>query len=128
MPHARFLTALSLLFVCTTAALSQSRPSGRRHVPPLTRATPRPTSSPEDQYWAAQRSIEAAIQQLETYLTANPGGEHAATARQQLEELRALSAAATLPEWARMEPRAPDTSPQWRIASVERQADVTRDY
>jgi hypothetical protein len=53
-------------------------------------------------------------------------GEHAATARQQLEALRALSAAASLPEWATMEPRAYERSSQWRIASVERQPDRTQ--
>lgn len=126
MPHVRFLLALSLSFICTTSALPQSRSGGRRRAPPPTRATSRPVPSPEDQYWAAQRSIESAIQQLETYLRANPEGERAATARQQLEELRALSAAASLPEWAAMDPRAYGRSPQWRITSVERQSELTR--
>jgi hypothetical protein len=57
------------------------------------------------------------------YLRNYPEGERAATARQQLETLRALSLAATLPEWASMEPRAGARSSQWRISSVERQPD-----
>lgn len=126
MPHVRFLPALSLLFVCATAALPQVRSGGRGRVPPPARAVPRPVPSPEDQYWAAQRSIASAVQQLEAYLRANPDGERAATAKQQLEELRALSAAASLPEWSAMEPGAYGRSPQWRITSVERLPDATK--
>lgn len=120
MPHKRWLLLFAVLVICPGSALSQRRASRRTGPPPAARAAGSVTT---DQYWAAQRSIEAAIQQLETYLRANPTGERAATAGQQLEVLRALSLSATLPEWASMEPRAGGRSSQWRISSVERQPD-----
>lgn len=72
-----------------------------------------------------RNAAPAAIQQLDAYLRAHPDGEHASTARQQLEALRALSVAASLPEWASMDPRAYDRASQWQIYTVERQTDKT---
>jgi hypothetical protein len=123
MSHKRWVLLFALLIICSDTALSQRRTSRRAAPPPATRDARGATA---DQYWAAQRSVEAAIQQLDAYLRAHPDGEHAATARQQLEALRALSLAASLPEWATMDPRAADRASQWRIALVERQPDRTR--
>ncbi len=123
MPRNRHMLLLALLLVCAAAAPAQ------RRAPRATTTQPRSegaTRTATDQYWAAQRSIESAIQQLEAYLRADPDGERATTSRQQLEALRALSAAASLPEWSAMEPRAYGRSPQWRITSVERRTDMTR--
>jgi hypothetical protein len=80
----------------------------------------------EDKWWVAQRSIEAAIQQLESYLRENPNGTRAATARQQLEVLRNLSITASRPEWVKMDSIGILEVSEWRVASVERLADKTR--
>lgn len=122
MPHKRWVLLLAILLIGSGNALTQRRASRRPGQPPTTRGAGVATT---DQYWAAQRSVEAAIQQLDAYLKAHPDGEHASTARQQLEALRALSLAASLPEWASMEPRAYDRASQWRITSVGRQPDKT---
>jgi hypothetical protein len=122
MPHKRWLLLLAMFMIGSGDALAQRRTSRRSAPPPTTRSAASPTT---DQYWAAQRSVEAAIQELDAYLRAHPDGEHASTARQQLEALRALSVAASLPEWASMDPRAYDRASQWRITSVERQTDKT---
>src|SRR5260370_35674821 len=66
-------------------------------------ARPSSGSSQEDQWWAAQRSIEAAIQQLETYLREAPNGNREATARQQIAGLRDLSITASRPEWQKLD-------------------------
>jgi hypothetical protein len=79
-----------------------------------------------DDFWAAQRSIEAAIQQLETYLRESPTGERAATARRQVEALKGLSVSTSLPEWAKMGQPYLRHIPVWRIASVDPQADRVR--
>ena len=77
-------------------------------------------------YWAAQRNIEAAIQQLEAYLREFPDGDRAATARRQLLALRGLSLTASRPEWVRMDSPPLRHVPQWRVVSVELQLDRTR--
>jgi hypothetical protein len=101
-----------------------------------TRAPAQPRSAPQsdaarantnsDRYWEAQRSIEAAIQQLEAYLRAAPDRERAATARQQLDALRRMAASAALPEWVRMRDLPLSEVPEWRVASVEALPDSTR--
>src|SRR5205085_2416802 len=123
MPHKRWVLLFALLIICSGSALSQRR-SNRRAAPQTQRRGAGAAAT--DQYWAAQRSIEAAIQQLEAYLRAQPDGEHASTAKQQLEVLRGLSHANSQPEWASMNPRNRDSAPEWRITSIERQPDVTR--
>jgi hypothetical protein len=125
MPHSRFLLPLLLLALCPAVVLPQ-RGTGNRPQPPVQQAPASAAASAEAHYWAAQRSIESAIQQLEMYLKAHPDGERTATATQQLEVLRALSLVASLPEWTSMDPRANDRASQWRISSVERQPDRTR--
>jgi hypothetical protein len=87
-------------------------------------AQPRPTPQPTpDSFWAAQRSIEAAIQQLEAYLSEYPDGERAVTARQQVEALRGLSVSASRPAWVKMGPKYQRHMPVWRVASVDLQPD-----
>jgi hypothetical protein len=123
MPHKRWALLLALLIICSVSVPAQRRSKRRAAPQPRSRGA-RVTTT--DQYWAAQRSIAAAIQQLEAYLKANPDGEHAATAKQQLEVLRGLSLAASQPEWASMNPRNRDSAPEWGLTSIERQPDVTR--
>jgi hypothetical protein len=97
-------------------------------------AQPRPTPQSDtaraktdsDRYWEAQRSIAAAIQQLEAYLRDAPDGERAATARRQLYALRSMTASAALPEWVRMRDLPLSEVPEWRVASVEALPDATR--
>lgn len=131
MPRARMraiTVALFLLITCADMTPAQRRRSTRAP------AQPRPTPQSEtarantdsESYWEAQRSIEAAIQQLEAYLRAAPDGERAATARQQLDALRNMAASAALPEWVRMRDLTLSEVPEWRVASVERLPDVTR--
>jgi hypothetical protein len=74
---------------------------------------------------SAQRSIEAAIQQLEIYLRENPNGTRAATARQQLTVLQSVSVSASRPEWAKMDSIGVLEVPEWRVASVEVRPNTT---
>jgi len=80
----------------------------------------------DEKWWAAQRSIEAAIQQLETYLRETPNGARTETARQQLAVLRSLSISASRPDWVKMDSVGLLDIPEWRVASVEALADKTR--
>ncbi len=121
MPYGRWLLLCALILIYSADASAQRRGSRRNTPPPAARAT----ETAADQYWAAQRSVETAIQQLEAYLKTHPDGEHAATAKQQLEALRGLSLSASRPEWVSMNPRAGERAPQWRITSVEIQPDRT---
>jgi hypothetical protein len=97
-------------------------------------AHPRPAQQPDpargaavpDKYWEAQRSIEAAIQQLEAYLRAEPDGERSATARRQLQALRGLSLTASRPEWTRMDSLPLSHVPRWRVSAVDPRRDGTR--
>jgi hypothetical protein len=79
-----------------------------------------------NKYWAAQRSIAAAIQQLDEYLRESPDGDSASTARQQLAVLRNLMAIAARPEWVSMNRVTLREVPEWRVASVNLQPDQTR--
>lgn len=131
MPRARtqaLTVALFLLITCADTTPAQRRRSTR--APAQARPTPQSdtagANADSDSYWKAQRSIEAAIQQLEAYLRAAPDGERAATARQQLDALRNMAASAALPEWVRMRGLPLSEVPEWRVASVERLPDVTR--
>ena len=106
--------------------------SGRRAKSRVPTSTPPQQTSntasqqKQDSWWMAQRSIEAAIQQLEAYLKESPDGERAATARQQLEVLRSLSVTASRPEWVKMNTFIFSYAPDWRIAAVDPQANRTR--
>jgi hypothetical protein len=131
MPHGRMralTVALLLLIMC-----AGTTPAQRRR-PPRAPEQPRPTSQSDtervntgfDSYWEAQRSIEAAISQLEAYLRASPDGERAATAHRQLDTLRSLTASAALPEWVRMRDLPLSEVPEWRVASVVTLMGATR--
>ena len=125
MPHARFLLAIALLTLSPVVALSQRRANaqGQTTAP---RAAARRDPSIEDRYWAAQRGIEAAIQQLEAYLRESPKGEREATARQQLEVLRSLTVTASRPEWVLLGSMPLRDVSEWRVASVDPQSQKTR--
>ena len=79
-----------------------------------------------DGWWSAQRSIEAAIANLQSYLEQSPNGARAESARLQLQALRNLTASAAKPEWVRLTWRDSSAPVDWRIASVDPQADRTR--
>ncbi len=86
-----------------------------------------PAAKPDaDKYWEAQRSIEAAIQQLETYLRQSPNEERAETARQQLVVLKSLTVIAASPEWVRMGEEYRRDVPLWRVTAVDPQSDKTQ--
>jgi hypothetical protein len=124
----RLFTLVSILLLlavpCVPQALGQARRP--RRAPARRPAQTPPPPRGDDQYWAAQRSIEAVIQQLEAYLRSTPDGGRAATARLQLDALRNMAASAALPEWVRMRDLPLSEVPVWRIASVEALPDATR--
>lgn len=131
MPHGRtraLTVALLLLILCAGVTLAQRRPP-RRAAPqpsPTSQSDTARANTGSDSYWKAQRSIEAAISQLEAYLRDSPDGERAATARLQLDALRNMAASAALPEWVKMRNLPLSEVPEWRVASVEPLPDVTR--
>lgn len=116
-----FVATILLLCSGSLWAVNGQRRSQRA---PKTTIPPAP-SPKEDKWWAAQRSIEAAIQQLETYLRENPTGARAATGRQQLAVLQSLSVSAARPEWVKMDSIGVLEVPEWRVASVEVRPDTT---
>lgn len=125
----RLSTLVSILLLSALPSIAQGQRARRAPAPkPSQTPSAAGTQAPraDDQYWAAQRSIEAAIQQLEAYLRAAPDGERAATARRQLEALKGLTASAALPEWVRMRDLPLSEVPEWRVSSVEPLPDVTR--
>jgi hypothetical protein len=122
-------TLLSILLLSAAPSVAQGQRACRAPAPKpsqTTSASGTQTTRAGDQYWAAQRSIEAAISQLEVYLRASPDGERAAMARRQLEALRSLTASASLPEWVRMRDLPLSDVPEWRVSSVEPLPDATR--
>lgn len=126
MPHQRWILLIALLLIGTNDAVSQRRTSSRRAAASQTKARSMRVKSLDQFYWSAQGSIAAAIQQLQSYLNAHPGGEYAATARQQLKVLHGLSLAASRSVWASMDSRPQiNSAPQWRITSVEREPQRT---
>jgi len=124
----RLFTLASLLLLlaapCLPQALGQARRPRRAPVRRPAQIPPQPRV--DDQYWAAQRSIEAAIQQLEAFLRSAPDGARAATARLQLDALRNMAASASLPEWVRMRDLPLSEVAEWRVTSVEALPDETR--
>lgn len=120
----RQLTAIScllLLTLCVSVAQTKSNTAPK----PKTPAQPK-TAGPDDGWWAAQRSIEAAISQLEKYLRDAPNGTHAPAARQQLAALRSLSITRTQTEWIPMRALALPDVPLWRVAGIEQLPDRAR--
>ncbi len=113
---------LIMAFLMTAQGQGVSRRPG---TVPQSNSTQKKAAEPQEKWWQAQRSIEAAIQQLEAYLRAHPDGKQAESARQQLQVLQSLTAAAAKPEWARLFLGAAVMS-DWRVASVDPQPDKTR--
>jgi hypothetical protein len=131
MPRTRtrpLVAALLLLMACAGIIQAQRRSPMRAPVQPRPAQQPNPAqgAAGPDKYWEAQRSIEAAIQQLEEYLRAEPGGARSATARRQLQVLRGLSLTASRPEWTRMDSLSLSHVPRWRVSAVDPQRDGTR--
>jgi hypothetical protein len=122
----RLFTLVSILLLLAAPCVTQGQAGRPRRVPARRPAQTPPQPRVDDQYWAAQRSIEAAIQQLESYLRSTPDGARAATARRQLDALRNMAASAALPEWVRMRDLPLSEVPEWRVASVEALPDATR--
>lgn len=121
-----FVIAILLALACALSADGQSnnRRSAPTGKPGQASSQPKPTTpQPSDNFWSAQRSIEAAVQQLEAYLRESPDGERAATARRQVEALKAMSVSATRPEWVRMGQPYLRHIPVWRVTSADPQAD-----
>lgn len=115
---------ICLMWVVIAAATQGQdvrRPTGTG---PQKGSTQKRVPEPQDRWWSAQRSLEAAIQQLEEYLRLNPNGERAESARQQLQVLRSLTLSASKPEWVRLYLGA-GVSSDWRISSVDPQPDKT---
>jgi len=132
MRYSRVIMVVTLLLLIGCVNTASGQTPGRRQTAPRLSATPKAAragepSQKEDRYWAAQRSVEAAIQQLEAYLRESPDGARAETARRQLEALRGVALAASRPEWAGMRRGLqPRDMPQWRVAAVAPQQDRTR--
>lgn len=124
MAHRRLAILLVTIVLLCSGALWIINGQGRSQRAPKPAIPPAPTPK-EDKWWAAQRSIEAAIQQLETYLRENPNGTRAATARQQLAVLQSLSVSAARPEWVKMDSIGVLEVPEWRVASVELRPETT---
>jgi hypothetical protein len=131
--------ALTVVILLISTGLTQATPaqrrSGRTPTRPSKPAVPQSpargtAAGPDaDKYWSAQRSIEAALQQLEAYLRESPDGERAETARQQITVLRGLAVTASRPEWVSMDQRRPlPEVPEWRVASLDPQPEKTRTH
>lgn len=119
------LTAAAALLLATlTMSVSGQSVKNSKDNPPQSKPAVRRPADPSGQWWAAQRSLEAAIQQLEEYLRLNPSGGRAETAKQQLEVLRGLTAAASKPNWVHLYLGAAVSS-EWRVSAVERLSDRT---
>lgn len=118
MAHRRLAILLVTLVLLGSGSLWTLNGQGRSQRAPKPAIPPAPAPK-EDKWWAAQRSIEVAIQQLETYLRENPNGTRVATARQQLAVLQSLSVSASRPEWVKMDSIGVLEVPEWRVASVE---------
>jgi hypothetical protein len=124
MLQRRLVILLVTMVLLCSGALWVTNGQGRSQRVPKSAIPPTPAPK-EDKWWAAQRSIEAAIQQLETYLREHPNGTRAATARQQLAVLQSLSVSASRPEWVKMDSIGVLEVPEWRVASVEVRPEAT---
>jgi hypothetical protein len=132
MSHSHINKILILAFLALTYFSSfggQKHKSSNVPAPGIagtTSAQGREAASRENNWWAAQRSIEAAIQQLQAYLDQSPTGERAESARQQIAVLRDLTLSAARPEWATMDHQVPSRDvTEWRVSSIGRFADKT---
>lgn len=125
MKHRKQLTA-ALCFLLTCVYSPGAERTARSQTPRARVHAQQQTTGPDDAWWAAQRNVEAAIQQLEKYLRRSPNGPHAPTARQQLAALRSLSVTELKPEWVPMRSLPLPDVPLWRVGDVEQLADRTR--
>lgn len=107
-------SCLLLVTLCVSVAQTDRNSAPKPKVP-----VRQQTTGPDDGWWAAQRNIEAAINQLEKYLRESPNGGHAPAARQQLAALRSLSITRSQPEWVPMRALALPDVPLWRVATIE---------
>lgn len=120
----RVILVITILLLCS-GSLWVVNGQRRTQRSPKTAISPAPAPK-EDKWWTAQRSIEAAIQQLETYIRENPSGTRTATARQQLAVLQSLSVSASRPEWVKMDSIGVLEIPEWRVTSVDARSDRIR--
>lgn len=74
------ILVVTILILLCSGSLWTVNGQRRTQRAPKTAVPPAPPPK-EDKWWTAQRSIAAAIQQLEIYLRENPNGSRAATAR-----------------------------------------------
>jgi hypothetical protein len=125
MPKRRLVILVITILVLCSGSLWVINGQRRTQRAPKT-AIPSAPAPKEDKWWTAQRSIEAAIQQLETYIRENPSGTRTATARQQLAVLQTLSVSASRPEWVKMDSIGVLEIPEWRVMSVDARSDRTR--
>lgn len=124
--HSKLTAAGTSVLIMTFLVTAQGQGVSRRSATvPQSNSTQKKAADPQEKWWQAQQSIEAAIQQLEAYLRAHPDGKRAESARQQLQVLQSLTAIAAKPEWARLFLGAAVMS-DWRVASVDPQPDKTR--
>jgi hypothetical protein len=71
------ILVITMLLLC---GASLGTASGQKRTSPSPKTAIPPAPAPkEDKWWAAQRSLAAVMQQLETYLRENPNGTRAAT-------------------------------------------------
>jgi hypothetical protein len=116
--------ALCLVLMSLSGAVAQN--AGAKAAAPSKMAGQQKPAGSEDAWWAAQRNIEAAINQLEKSLRDAPNGSHAPAARQQLAGLRSLSITRSQPEWVLMRTLPLPEVPMWRVVGVEELPDRTR--
>jgi hypothetical protein len=126
MKHRKLQLTAALCFLLTSVSVSVAQRTDRTRTPPARPPTQQKVAQPDDSWWAAQRNIETAINQLERYLQESPNSSHALTARQQLAALRSLSVTELKPEWAPMRSLPLPDVPLWRVGGVEQLADRTR--
>lgn len=122
----RFLLTLGITLSLVSISSVDSAYGQKRSQTGSRSKTAASPAAKEDKWWAAQRSIETAIQQLEAYLRETPNGNRAASARQELAVLRNLSVSAARPGWVKMGSIGILDIPEWRVASVEVGPDKTK--
>lgn len=86
---------VTLLLLCSGSVWAINRQRSVQRSPKT--AIPPAPAPKEDKWWAAQRSIEAAIQQLEAYLRENPNGTRSTSARQQWQRCKVFRSALRIP-------------------------------
>ncbi len=124
-------SALVIVVLCLLSVTPTHAQRRRQQAPRSSRV------SADDSYLAAQRSIEAAIVNLERYVDSNPNAARAATARQQLDTLKSLSRAAVQPTWSTLNAGGSGMNNNldtfaiygrtyWRVTAIEATSEETR--